>query len=101
MQTYAGCAIRTLDKGESYSWERNPSSRQRRCYIRTMTARVQLQQKISGREPQRGLVPRAIHLRENACHKLTLTRQESRRREWVRGLNSSRVGLDSSLPSNH
>jgi hypothetical protein len=29
-----------------------PSSRQRGCYIRIMTARVLLQKRISGREPQ-------------------------------------------------
>jgi hypothetical protein len=33
----------TFDKGEAYSQETNPSSRQRRCYIRTMAVKVQLQ----------------------------------------------------------
>jgi hypothetical protein len=34
-------------KGQAYSYETNPSSRQRGCYIRTMTARVQLRNNIS------------------------------------------------------
>jgi hypothetical protein len=37
-----------LTKGQAYSWATNPSSRQRGCYIRTITARVLLK-KISGR----------------------------------------------------
>jgi hypothetical protein len=44
--------IRTLDKGEAYSLETNPSSRQRKCCVRTVASRVQLQNKISGRESQ-------------------------------------------------
>jgi hypothetical protein len=42
-----------LTKGQAYSQETDPPSRLRGCYIRTMTARVQLQKEISGREPQR------------------------------------------------
>jgi hypothetical protein len=41
---YAVCVIRTLDKAQAYSYETNPPYRQR-CYITTMTARVQLQKK--------------------------------------------------------
>jgi hypothetical protein len=37
-----------LTKGQAYSYETNPSSRQRGCYIRTIKVRVQLK-KISGR----------------------------------------------------
>jgi hypothetical protein len=44
------CAILILDKGNAYSSERDPSCRQRRCYIRTMIARVQF--KNSGHEPK-------------------------------------------------
>jgi hypothetical protein len=36
--------------GQAYAQETNPSSRQRGCYRRTITARVQLQKQISGRE---------------------------------------------------
>jgi hypothetical protein len=50
---HAICAIRTLDKGEACSQETNPSSPQRECYIRIMTARVQLQKLWSW--PSRGL----------------------------------------------
>jgi hypothetical protein len=45
--------IETRRKGQAYSYETNPSSSQRICYIRTTTAMVQLQNKkeeISGRE---------------------------------------------------
>jgi hypothetical protein len=40
-----------LTKDQAYSQETNPSSRQTGCYIRSMTARVQLK-KVSGRKPQ-------------------------------------------------
>jgi hypothetical protein len=40
-----------LTKSQAYSLEINPFSRQKGCYIMTMTARVHLE-KISGREPQ-------------------------------------------------
>jgi hypothetical protein len=40
-----------LTKDQAYSEKTNPSSRQSGCYIRTMTARVQLKI-ISGRDPQ-------------------------------------------------
>jgi hypothetical protein len=40
-----------LKKCQAYSWETNPSSRQRGCYIRTITAGVQLK-KNSGRGSQ-------------------------------------------------
>jgi hypothetical protein len=41
-----------LIKGQAYSQEINPSSRQKGCYTWTMTAKVQLLKKISGRESQ-------------------------------------------------
>jgi ACT domain-containing protein len=40
-----------LSKSKAYSLKTTPSSRQRGCYIRTITARVQLE-KISGRGSQ-------------------------------------------------
>jgi hypothetical protein len=54
MQTYAICTIRTLYEGEAHSLETNPSSSQRGCYIRTITARVQLgnKKKKCGHDPQ-------------------------------------------------
>jgi hypothetical protein len=45
-EEFAVCSIRTLDKGEAYSKDTNPSSRQRGCYIRTVAAKVELQKKI-------------------------------------------------------
>jgi hypothetical protein len=36
-----------LTKGQAYSQETKPSSHQRGCYVRTITARVQLKEKIS------------------------------------------------------
>jgi hypothetical protein len=44
-------AIRTLDEGQACSQEPNPSSRQRGCYVGTMTARVHCENN-SGHEPQ-------------------------------------------------
>jgi hypothetical protein len=44
------CVIRTLDKRPGI-FMRKTHIRQRRCYVRTMTTRVQLK-KISGRDPQ-------------------------------------------------
>jgi hypothetical protein len=41
-----------LAKDQAYSQQANPSSRQRGCYIRTITARAQLKKKLSGRESQ-------------------------------------------------
>jgi hypothetical protein len=45
------CYVRNilLTKGQAYSLETNPSSRQRGCYIGSMTASFELK-KISGRE---------------------------------------------------
>jgi hypothetical protein len=42
----------SLDIRLTEGQETNPSSRQRGCYIRTITARAQLKKKISGRESQ-------------------------------------------------
>jgi hypothetical protein len=39
-------------EGQQQLQTTDPSSRQRRCYIRTITARVQLENKITGRESQ-------------------------------------------------
>jgi hypothetical protein len=36
----------------TYSQETNPTSRQRGCYMKTMSAKVQLQKKIYDRDPQ-------------------------------------------------
>jgi hypothetical protein len=41
-----------LTEGQAYSYQTNPSSRQRGCYIKTTTASVQLKNKISVRESQ-------------------------------------------------
>jgi hypothetical protein len=41
-----------LTKSQAHSEETSPSSRQRGCYIRAITARVQLGGKISGRRSQ-------------------------------------------------
>jgi hypothetical protein len=46
------CAIRAFGERPGIFIMTNPSSRQRGCYIRTMTARVQLEKKMSGRESQ-------------------------------------------------
>jgi hypothetical protein len=35
-----------LTKGQAYSYETNPSFRQRGCYIKTMTAKVQLKKSM-------------------------------------------------------
>jgi hypothetical protein len=59
-----------LTKGQAYSYGANPSSHQRGCYIRIMTARVQwsLWSWVS-----RGLTPRQTDWQETASHKVTLT----------------------------
>jgi hypothetical protein len=41
-----------LTENQAYSVQANPSSRQRGCYIKTITARVRLERKVSGRGPQ-------------------------------------------------
>jgi hypothetical protein len=44
-----------LKKSQTYSLETNPSSH-RGCYMRTMTARVQLKKEISRPDPQGALL---------------------------------------------
>jgi hypothetical protein len=46
---------------------------QRGCYIRTITPRVQLEHKITGRESQGAWASRRIFRRETASRKVTLT----------------------------
>jgi hypothetical protein len=41
-----------LMKGQAYSQETNPDSRQRGCYIRPITTKIQLKKRIYGRESQ-------------------------------------------------
>jgi hypothetical protein len=60
-------------KGEAYS-ETNPSSRRRRCYVRTMTARVQLRKKCNVWSwASRGLASRWTDCLWTANHEVTLT----------------------------
>jgi hypothetical protein len=40
------CAIHAFDKRQAYSQEINPSYCHKECYIRTMTTKVQLREKI-------------------------------------------------------
>jgi hypothetical protein len=64
---------------DMYTWQRpsiftrvNPSSRQRGCYTRIMTARVQLQRKKLCSWASRGLAPRRTDWRYTASRKVTL-----------------------------
>jgi hypothetical protein len=61
-----------LRKGQAYSWETNPSSRQRECCIRIITARVQLKKKVWS-WVSRSLTTRGTDWRQAASRKITLT----------------------------
>jgi hypothetical protein len=60
------------DNRSSSNCNANPTSRQRRCYIRTMTVGVQLKKKSWPWVP-RGLAPRRTDWRLTASRKVTLT----------------------------
>jgi hypothetical protein len=75
-----------LTKSQAYSYETNPSSRQRGCYIRTITARVQLKKTLvvglKGLDAKTNWLAVSRQSGSNSDSELAAVGVQQRVREW-------------------